>query len=116
MDVYQIWCNLKPGVRDLEFVERVDAYLARLRAEGRIEGHRILRGKLGLRPPELAEFLISIEVKDLAQLDRAFEVVATRRDPVESLHHAVNSLVQDVRFALYRDFPDPQRVRGDERF
>jgi len=28
----------------------------------------------------------------------------------------VNSLAQNVRFALYRDFPDPQRQRGAERF
>ena len=28
----------------------------------------------------------------------------------------VNSLVQNVYFALYRDFPDPQRRQGAERF
>jgi hypothetical protein len=33
---------------------------------------------------------------------------------IEGKH--VNSLVQNVRFALYRDFPDPQRQRGAERF
>jgi hypothetical protein len=42
--------------------------------------------------------------------------VSTRADPVESFHHAVNSKVQDIFFALYRDFPDPQRVRGQEKF
>jgi len=31
-------------------------------------------------------------------------------------HHCVNAMVQDVYFALYRDFPDPARVRGQERF
>jgi hypothetical protein len=34
---------------------------------------------------------------------------AQQREPV-------NSLVQNVRFALCRDFPDPQRQRGAERF
>jgi hypothetical protein len=49
-------------------------------------------------------------------LDAAFARVSTRADPVESFHHAVNSKVQDIFFALYRDFPDPQRVRGQEKF
>jgi hypothetical protein len=35
---------------------------------------------------------------------------------VESFHHAVNSLATDVFFALYRDFPDPVRQRGEEKF
>jgi hypothetical protein len=116
VDVYQIWCNLKPGVRDHEFVEGVTRYLDSLRADGRLESFRVLRAKLGLRPSELREFLIQLEFQDLAQLDRAFSLVATRAEPIESLHHAVNSKVQDVLFALYRDFPDPVRMQGQEKF
>ena len=51
-----------------------------------------------------------------AQLEMAFAHVAARAEPVESFHHAVNSKVRDVVFALYRDFPDAVRVRGEERF
>jgi hypothetical protein len=50
MDVYQIYCNLKPGVADMQFVERVGKYLDTLEADGRLEGYRVLR-----------EFLISLE-------------------------------------------------------
>lgn len=57
-----------------------------------------------------------IEVKDLAQLERTFEHVAGRHDPVEGLHFAVNLLARNAVFALYRDFPDPFRHRGDEKF
>ncbi|HEY5622229.1 MAG TPA: DUF6614 family protein [Gammaproteobacteria bacterium] len=32
------------------------------------------------------------------------------------MHHAVNSKVKNVKFALYRDFPDPGRKSGEERF
>jgi len=42
--------------------------------------------------------------------------VASRADPTESFHHAVNSLVRDPIFALYRDFPDSVRQRGQEKF
>ncbi len=31
MDVYHIWCNLRPGTSDLEFCENVDRYLGGLR-------------------------------------------------------------------------------------
>ena len=46
-----------------------------------------------------------IEVKNLAQLDGAFEHVASRSEPVEGFHFAVNSLIRNAQLALYRDFP-----------
>lgn len=116
MNIYHIWCNLKAGVSDLEFAERTRAYLEHLRTEGQLAAFRITRAKLGLRPASLREFHIMLEFEDLAQLDSAFALVATRTDPVEQFHQTVNSLVQDVMFALYRDFPDPGRVHGQERF
>ena len=74
------------------------------------------RCKLGLAPPNLREWHITLDFENLTQLDGAFGRVSTRSDPVESFHHAVNSKVQDVYFALYRDFPDPSRVTGQEKF
>ena len=116
MDVYQIWCNLKPGVRDLDFVASARAYLDHLKVAGHLAGYRITRCKLGLAPPQLREWHIALDFDDLAQLDTAFGQVSSRADPVESFHHAVNSKVQDVFFALYRDFPDPGRLTGQEKF
>jgi hypothetical protein len=116
MDIYHVWCNLKLGTSDIAFCERVDAYLGRLRNEKLIAGHRITRRKLGFGPPQLGEFHITIEVTDLAQLDAAFKHVASRAAPVEGLHQAVNSLATDLTFALYRDFPDAVRQRGEEKF
>jgi hypothetical protein len=116
VDVYDIWCDLRPESSDVEFADAVARYLGRLREDGRIAGHRLTRRKLGLGPRSLGEFHIEIEVEDLAQLDRAFEDVSRREGPIESLHHAVNRHAARVEFALYRDFPDPGRVRGAERF
>lgn len=116
MDIYHGWFNLKPGVRDMDFMDAFAKYMDRLEAEGVIEGWRLMRKKLGLAPAHLGEFHFMIEVADLTQLDSAFDWVATRADPIESDHHAVNSLVQNIQFALYRDFPDPVREQGDERF
>ena len=116
MDLYHIWCNLRPNVSDTEFVDRVDAYLSHLRSEGKILGHRLSRRKLGLGPGSLGEFHVVIEVEVLDQLDQALQEVSKRSGPVESLHAAVNQLAQDLTFALYRDFPDRGRERGEEQF
>jgi len=116
MNIYHAWCDLKPGVSDVVFSDNASKYLGHLHANGMIESWRIMRRKLGLGQSELGEFHLMIEVKDLAQLDRAFDHVAERTEPTEGFHFGVNSLVQNVRFALYRDFPDPQRQRGAERF
>lgn len=116
MDIYHVWCNLRSGVSDVAFCDRVAAYLGKLREDRLIEGHRVTRRKLGLGPRELGEFHITIEVRDLAQLDRAFNTVAERAGAIEGLHQAVNSLASDLTFALYRDFPDAVRKRGEEKF
>jgi hypothetical protein len=116
MDLYHVWCNLRSGVSDMEFCASVEQYLGSLRSEGRIESFRIARRKLGLGPDTLGEFHIVVEVRDLAQLDEAFRSVSARAQPIEGLHAAVNQSVRDLTFALYRDFPDAQRRRGEEVF
>jgi hypothetical protein len=116
MDLYHIWCDLKLGQRDLDFVEHVGRYLGELKADGLIDEFRLTRQKLGFGIPGLGEFHIVIETQDLAQLDRAFQAVSSRADPIESFHQAVNSRVENFRAALYRDFPDPHRQRGEEKF
>jgi hypothetical protein len=116
MDAYHIWFNLRDGVRDIEFAARVRGYLDHLQAEGLIAGYRLTRRKLGLGPPQFPEWHIVIDFVNMAQIDDAFGRVSSRADPVEGFHHAVNSQVRDAVFALYRDFPDPGRVAGQERF
>jgi hypothetical protein len=116
MNIYHVWCNLKDGVRDTEFADAVTEYMGHLKADGRIADYRLTRRKLGLGHPNLPEIHITIDFEDMAQMDTAFDHVASRANPVEGFHQAVNSKVTDVFFALYRDFPDPGRVRGEEKF
>jgi hypothetical protein len=116
MDLYHIWCDLKPGVRDTAFSEAVSRYLDHLKREKKIESWRLTRRKLGLGPSGVGEFHVTIETKNLAQLDAAFHAVASRREPVEGIHFGVNSLAQNAAFALYRDFPDEHRHFGEEKF
>ena len=116
MDVYQISVDLKPGIRDHQFVAALDGYLGSLKSSGKIEGWRLLRRKLGLGIAALGEFQILIETRDLAQLDAAFTAASRRDEPVEGAHYGVNSLVANFQAGLYRDFPDAHRQHGEERF
>lgn len=109
MDYYDLWCDLKDTSQDLEFARNVERYLGKLRDDGLIEGYRIKRRKLGFGPAELGEFNVTIETKNMAQLEEAFQVAASRGPSIEPLHRAVYTMVRNARFALHRDFPDPVR-------
>lgn len=115
-DLYHVWCDLRPGMSDIDFAQAVSKWLGHLREQAAITDFRITRRKLGLAPDHMGEFHIQIETQDLAQLDKAFNIAATRAEPAELLHHCVNHMVRNSRFALYRDFPDPKRKKGEERF
>jgi hypothetical protein len=116
MDYYHGWFDLKPGIKDTDFARGLAQYMAYLQERGLIEGWKLARRKLGLGPSEIGEFHLVIETKNLAQLDEAFNHGATRSEPVEGVHFAVNSKVQNLKFGLYRDFPDSVRREGEEKF
>jgi hypothetical protein len=111
MNYYHIWCNLKESHRDLEFCDHLSRYLGHLKSQDLIAGFKLTRRKLGFGPDQLGEFHIIIDCRDLVQLEQAFGVVAVRSGNVESLHRPVYEMVTDFISALYRDFPDPERVR-----
>ncbi len=110
MNTYAIWVDLAPGVNDLEFTEAVSSFLGFLKEQGQMESFRLQRRKLGFGPQELGEWFIQIEVKDLTQLDAAFNIAAARSGESERLHGEVFRRVRNFRSALYRDFPDPVRA------
>ncbi len=116
MDVYHGFFDLEAGQSDVMFADDLSAFLDFLKSEGRIEGWRLMRRKLGLGPSEMGEFHLMIEVTDLAQLDSAFASVSERAGDIERKHAQVNQQIRRVTFALYRDFPDPHRTRGEEQF
>ena len=78
----------------------------RLREKGVIANYRLTRRKLGLGTPELGEFHIIIMVRDMAQLEEAFQMVGKHGKETEGFHKEVQKNVKDMKFAIYRDFPD----------
>lgn len=112
MDCYELWADIRPGVKDLDFVDALHAFLGHLKSEGKVHAYRIRRRKFGFSPDALCEFSISIEFENLTQMDEAFLSTATRAPEIEALHSAVFSKVATLKTALYRDFPDSVRVGG----
>lgn len=109
MNLYSCSIDLRDDAKALAFANAVDQWMSHLKAEAVIEDWRLLRRKLNLASDSHSDFLLEIEVKDLAQLDQAFRMLGRKDDKVESLYRAVNTLVARARFALYRPFPDPER-------
>ncbi len=100
----------------MKFADDLRRFMEYLKGQGKIESWRLMRRKLGLGPKELGEFHVMIELRDLAQLDEAFSMAATRSGDTEAMHFDVNSRIESVTFALFRDFPDPVRKTGEELF
>ena len=109
MNIYQAFFSLKEGVKDIDFCDALNEYMNYLKQMGDLVSWRLLRRKLGLGPEEIGEFHLLMEFETLAQLDAAFCHVATRTGDVEAKHHGVNHMIDKITFALYRDFPDPER-------
>jgi hypothetical protein len=107
MDIYHIWFNLKDGIRDSEFAESTGGYLDHLKGEGALVGYRITRCKLGLGPPQLPQWRITLDFENMAQMDKAFDRVSSRAGPIESLHHAVNSKCRTCSSRFIAIFPIP---------
>jgi hypothetical protein len=57
MDIYNAWFDLKAGVADVEFSDRLKTYMDSLKNDGLIQGCRLMRRKLGSAPRRLANFI-----------------------------------------------------------
>jgi len=110
MNLYHCMIDLKSDARALAFALALDTWMSLLRTEGRIEGWRLLRRKLNLGGDDCADFLLEIEVRDLAQLDAAFRFLGGDDDHVARLYDQMHQHIARVDFGLYRPFPDPERV------
>ncbi len=110
MNIYHCMIDLKSDARALGFAAALDAWMTLLRDEGRIGGWRLLRRKLNLADDGCADFLLEIEVEDLAQLDAAFRFLGRGGDEPARRYDQMHQHIARVEFGLYRPFPDPERV------
>jgi len=108
MNLYSCKIDLKHDAKALAFAQALDVWMSHLQDAGTIRSWRLLRRKLNLASDGFRDFLLEVEVDDLAQLDRAFRLSGSQDDHVAKLHRAVHDLIAVAEFGLYRPFPDPQ--------
>ncbi len=110
MNLYHCFIGLKEGAKALAFAAALDNWMEFLKSQGAILNWRLLRRKLNLAADTHRDFLLEIEVTDLAMLDEAFRLVSRRSDTVDRLYSQVTPMIEQVEYGLYRPFPDPERV------
>lgn len=110
MNLYHCMIDLKSDARALTFTLALDAWLTLLRDQGRIGGWRLFRRKLNLAGEGCADFLLEIEVADLAQLDFAFRFLGEAGDDAIRRYDQMRQHIARVEFGLYRPYPDPERA------
>ncbi|MGX0975393.1 hypothetical protein ACSSVY_001095 [Roseovarius sp. MBR-51] len=110
MNLYCCMIDLKQDAKALGFAAALEAWMTHLHTHGSIGRWRLCRRKLNLAADAYGDFLLEIEVTDLAQLDRAFRLTGAQDETTTVLHERVHAQIAQARFALYRPFPDAERA------
>ena len=107
-DLYTIWADKQGDITDLEWVTNMRGFLQHLVDEGKMLSFRITRCKMGFRSiPDIPEWFIIMEFRDMAQIDDAFRRVAPLEGELEDKHRSFNQFVSgNIQHALWRDYPD----------
>lgn len=110
MNLYHCSIDLRDDARALAFSHLVGQWMDKLKSADVILDWRLMRRKLGLASDECRDFLLEVEVRDLAQLDAAFRFVKAEDEETEKLFNQIHSMIGEAKFGLYRPFPDPENA------
>lgn len=110
MNLYHCMIELKSEAKARVFAQRLEAWLGDLRGNGLIGDWRLYRRKLGLASDRHTDFMLQIEVEDLAQLESTFRALSESGE--EETYDALHQMIGAAHVGLYRPYPDPgQRER-----
>ncbi|MEH7830469.1 DUF6614 family protein [Gemmobacter denitrificans] len=112
MNLYHCLIELKSESRALAFAAAVDNWMTYLQTQGLVSGWRLLRRKFGLSSGAHTDFLLEIELPDMAALDQAFSVLAQADEQAARRYDQMHQMIAAVSVGLYRPYPDSaQRER-----
>lgn len=109
MNLYHCMIELKDEARALAFSSAVANWMGHLQGHGLIVGWRLMRRKFGLASGTHPDFLLEIEVTDLAQLDDTFRALTRADDEAVRRYDQMHGLIARVEVGLYRPYPDPEQ-------
>ncbi|OCX67062.1 hypothetical protein BFP70_02525 [Thioclava sp. SK-1] len=109
MNLYHCMIELKSDAKALAFAAAVEQWIAPFQAAGHIMSWRLMRRKLRLGSQGHADFLLEIEVQDMAMLEAAFHAAGQADDAHARQYQIMHGMIATIETGLYRDFPDPER-------
>ena len=109
MNLYHCMIELKTGAKALAFASAADHWLSSLRDRGLIRAWRLYRRKFGLASGAHTDFILEIEVEDMAQMDRAFRTLSGGDETDSRYYDLVHQMIERADIGLYRPYPDPEQ-------
>ena len=109
MNLYHCMIELKSDAKALAFAAAVEQWMGELRGRDLIRGWRLMRRKLGLASGAHSDFLLEIEVEDMAALELAFRAAGRFSEGEHRHYDLLHGMIAEVHMGLYRPFPDPER-------
>ena len=109
MNLYHCMVELKDPDRSLEFAAAASTWFDYLSEKKMITSWRILRRKFGLASGHHTDFLLEIEVENMAELERAFSELSTLDDDAYQKYTRFHDKIAEMKTGLYRPYPDPQQ-------
>ncbi len=110
MNLYHCMFDLVQDSKALTFANALEGWMSLMKDRGVIRDWRLMRRKLNLASDCCRDFLLEIEVDDLAQLDQAFRFVGSKDDEIEVAYGRVQAMISNAQYGLYRAYPDPERA------
>jgi hypothetical protein len=112
MDIYTIWADKEGDISDVDWVNNMKSFFDHLVSEDKMHSYRITRCKMGFRSiPDMPEWMILMEFRDMGQMDSAFRRVAPLKGELEDKHRSFNQFVSgNIQHALFRDWPDDTSI------
>jgi len=107
MTSYHCMIDLKPNANALAFANAAQNWFDSLQDAGKIKSWTLQRRKLHLAGPGFGDFLLSITLQDLAQLDLAFGHLGEQIEGANRAYDQMHGMIERVEVGLYRSFPDP---------
>ncbi len=109
MNLYHCMIELKSDAKALAFAASAEQWMGELQARGLIGTWRLLRRKLGLASGQHSDFLLEIEVEDMAALEAAFRAAGRFSEGDTRHYELMHGMIAHAEVGLYRVFPDPER-------
>ena len=107
MNVYHCMIELKDPENALSFASAAEDWFNYLTSKHLIGSYRLLRRKFGLASSDHTDFIVEMEVEDMAKLESTFSKLSTIEDHEEKMYRKMHDMIATSKIGFYRIYPDP---------